>query len=149
VREGLLRSNPSRDVDLPHRPTAEEAEEEVGAMSRAELATLVALVPDGWRTFCSPLAVTGLRVSEALALQWRHLHLDGSSPHVKVRRAIVKGRMGSPKSRHGRREVPLDHALVVALRERRRDSEWPGNTRSSSPGHSLSRRRSRSATTSA
>lgn len=29
VREGLIRSgNPARDVDLPHRPTAEESEEE-------------------------------------------------------------------------------------------------------------------------
>src|SRR5207253_9211162 len=113
VREGLLRSNPSRDVDLPHRPTAEESEEEVRAMSREQLSMLLALLPDGWGTFFWFLAATGLRVSEALALQWRHLHLDGSSPHVKVRRGCVKGRMEPPKSRHGRREVPLDHALVL------------------------------------
>jgi integrase len=34
--------------------------------------------------------------------------------------------MGPPKSRHGRREVPLDAELVGALRQRRRDSDWPG-----------------------
>ena len=96
-------------------------------MSSAELATLLALIPEGWRAFFWLLAATGLRVSEAVALQWRHLHLDGSSPHVKVRRGIVKGRVGPPKSRHGRREVPLDHSLVLALRDRRRDSEWPGD----------------------
>jgi hypothetical protein len=28
VREGLIRSNPARDIDLPHRPTAEDTEEE-------------------------------------------------------------------------------------------------------------------------
>ena len=50
VREGLIRSNPARDVDLPHRPTAEDSEEEqVCAMSRGELATLLALIPDRHR----------------------------------------------------------------------------------------------------
>jgi len=125
VREGLIRSNPTRDVDLPHRPTVEDSEvEEAKAMSRDELATLLDLIPGDWQVFFRLLAASGLRVSEALALQWRHLELHGSRPHVKVRRAIVKGRVGPPKSRHGRREVPLDHALVAALRERRRSSEW-------------------------
>jgi len=128
VREGLIRSNPARDVDLPHRPTAEDSEnEEVRALSRDELATLLELLPDRWRTFFWLLAATGLRVSEALALQWRHLELDGSSPHVKVRRGFVRGRIEPPKSRHGRRQVPLEHTLVAALRERRGDSEWPGD----------------------
>jgi integrase len=125
VREGLIRSNPARDVDLPHRPTAEDSEDqEVRAMSREELSTLLALFPDRWRAFFWFLAATGLRISEAIALQWRHLELDGSTPHVKVRRALVKGRMGPPKSKYGKREVPLDHALVLALRERRRETEW-------------------------
>ena len=113
VREGLVRSNPARDVDLPHRPTAEDSEEEIRAMSREELSTLLALMPGRWRTFFWFLAATGLRVSEAIALQWRHLELDGSSPHVKVRRGIVRGRMGPPKSRHGRRDVPLTLATYV------------------------------------
>jgi integrase len=127
VREGLIRSNPARDVDLPHRPTAEDSEEEeMRAMSTAELSMLLGLFPGRWRLFCWFLAATGLRISEAIALQWRHLQLDGSTPHVKVRRALVKGRMGPPKSRYGRREVPLDHALVLALRERRTETEWAG-----------------------
>ena len=49
VREGLIRSNPARDVDLPHRPTAEDSEEEVKAMSREELTTLLALIPERHR----------------------------------------------------------------------------------------------------
>jgi len=127
VREGLIRSNPARDADLPHRPTAEGSEEEnVRAMSREELSTLLALIPERHRLLFRLLASTGLRISEARALQWRHLHLDGSSPHVKVRRALVKGRMGPPKSRHGRRSVPLDAELVQALRRAHKDTDWPG-----------------------
>jgi site-specific recombinase XerC len=41
VREGLIRSNPARDVDLPLRPTAEDMEDdEAKAMSRDELAEM-------------------------------------------------------------------------------------------------------------
>ena len=126
VREGLIRSNPARDIDLPHRPTAEHSEEQVRAMSREELSTLLALIPDRHRLLFRLLAATGMRISEAVALQWRHLELDGSTPHVKVRRALVKGRMGPPKSRHGRREIPLGHELVRALRQRQKDTDWPG-----------------------
>jgi integrase len=126
VREGLIRSNSARDVDLPHRPTVEDTEDEVRAMSREELATLLALAPERWRVLFWFLAATGLRISEAIALQWRHLELDGSTPHVKVRRGVVRGRLGPPKSRHARRDVPLDHPLVLALRERHGGSEWPG-----------------------
>lgn len=45
----------------------------------------------------------------------------------KVGRALVKGTMGPPKSRHTRRDVPLDSDLALALREARRDSEWPND----------------------
>jgi integrase len=66
---------------------------------------------------CSKLlAGTGLRVSEALALQRRHLALDGARPRVRVRRALRRGRIEPPKSRHGRRDVPLSRGLVDRLR---------------------------------
>jgi integrase len=126
-KEGLIRNNPASEADLPHRPTAEEVEsEDVKAMSRDELATVLALVPDRYKLLFRLLAATGLRISEAIALQWRHLQLDGSSPHAKVRRAHVKGHTGPPKSRHGKRNVPLGPDLVQALRQAHRDTDWPG-----------------------
>lgn len=42
---------------------------------------------------------------------------------MKVREALVKGRIQPPKSRYGRRDVPLAHPLVMALREHRNASE--------------------------
>jgi integrase len=96
-------------------------------MSRDELATVLALVPDRHKLLFQLLAATGLRISEAIALPWRHLQLDGSSPHAKVRRAHVKGHTGPPKSRHGKRNVPLGQDLVQALRQAHRDTDWPGD----------------------
>lgn len=66
-------------------------------MSREELATLLDLIPGDSQTCFRFLAATGLRISEAVALQWRH------------------------------REVPLDYSRVVALRDRRNTSEWQGD----------------------
>ncbi len=122
VREGLIRSNPSRDIDLPHRPSVEDDEDEdVRSMTEEQLATVLALVPAEHRVFFRLLGDTGLRISEAIALQGKHLRLDGAKPVVQVRRGYVKGRMGPPKSKHARREVPLGRGLVDALRQHVRD----------------------------
>ena len=129
VREGLVRSNPARDIDLPHRPvvSASDDEEDVRALSREQLDMLLRVIPRRHRVFFELLAATGLRVSEAIALQWRHIELDGSSPHIKVRRGIVRGKLGPPKTRHSKRDVPISHALVLALRKHRLESVWGGD----------------------
>ncbi len=130
VHEGLIRSNPCAGAALPARTTDYEADDgdEIRALTSEQLATFLAIVDARHRLLFRLLASTGLRISEALALQWRHLQLDGDRPHLKVRRAIVKGVMGPPKSKHGRREVPLSADLVTALRAHRTASEWPGAT---------------------
>jgi len=124
-QEGLIRMNPAHAIALPHRPRVDDEEDEVRALSRDQLAVLLAVVDVRHRTLFRVLAATGLRISEAFALQWKHVHLDGSHPHVKVRRAYTRGTMEPPKTRFGRRDVPLCADLVRELRERRRDAEWP------------------------
>jgi integrase len=64
------------------------------------------------------LAATGLRISEAIALQRLHLQLDQSEPEVCIRRAIVRDRIVPPKSKYGRREVRLPEPLAARLRTR-------------------------------
>jgi integrase len=127
VQEGLIRHNPAQGIALPHRPLIDDEDdrENVRPLTREQLATLLDLVPARHRTMFRLLAATGLRISELIALQWRHVKLDGSQPHVAVRRAIVRGRVQAPKSRHGRRDVPLGPELVSELRRHRTASEWP------------------------
>ncbi len=117
VQEGLIRHNPGLNLALPVRQRIEEDDEEdVRALSREQLATFLRIVNPGYRLLFEFLATTGLRVSEAAGLQRRHLRLDGAKPCVRVRRAIVKGQVEPPKTRHGRRDVPLPPALVSKLR---------------------------------
>lgn len=103
----------------------DDDEEQVRALTSDQLATFLELVPARHRLTFRFLAATGVRFSELAAVQWRHLQLDGSSPHVRVRRAYVRGRMEPPKTRHGRREVPLSPSLVSELRAWHKATEWP------------------------
>jgi integrase len=132
VEEELIRHNPTVKVAVPRRERADDEhedddEQEVRVLTRAELAMVLAVLPERHRLLFRFLAATGLRISELIALQWKHLVLDGSTPHVKVRRAIVRGRLGRVKSRFGKREVRLPFELVSELRRHRTDSEWPGD----------------------
>jgi site-specific recombinase XerD len=125
MEQGLVRSNPCTGVRLPR--VAEQPHDEdhidtdvkVFTVEQLNLIFMVAKEPLLWHL----LACTGLRISEALALEWRHLELNGSSPHVKVRRAIVRGKTDLPKSKYGRRDVALPFSLVRQLRETERASD--------------------------
>lgn len=133
MQEGLIRHNPTAGAALPARDalraaeTGEDEEPDRRALGRDELAALLMVVPDRHRPLVKLLASTGLRISEALALRWQDVELDGSQPRVKVRRAYVKGRYNPPKSKHGRRDVPISHDIVIDLRRHRKASEWAGD----------------------
>jgi integrase len=130
VAEGVIRHNPTVGVALPSREDERsgdelEDDEDVRVFTREQLGALLAAVDPRHRPFFDVLAATGLRISEAIALRWQDLELTGDKPHVKVRRAYVKGRYGPPKSKYGRRSVPLTDDLATALRKRRMATEWP------------------------
>jgi site-specific recombinase XerD len=116
--QGLVRHNPAQGVRLPRQQvivTDDDHEDtEVKVFSEAQLAQILSTVR--MPLLFELLACTGLRISEALALEWRHITLNGDSPHVKVRRGIVRGEIGPPKSKYGRRVVPLPLSIVRGLR---------------------------------
>jgi integrase len=139
AEEGVISQNVARDVKVPtgrdrlHRFDADDQDDgddpspgKARALTSDQLAAFLLVVDPRWRLLFELLAATGLRISEALALRWGDLKLDGDAA-VKVRRAYVRGVYGPPKSRHGRRDVPIGFALTRALRERRSGSEWPGD----------------------
>jgi integrase len=147
VAEGLLDVNPAEQVVLPRRRAGRAwSIRERRYLTRAELVRLLDEVPPKWRPLFELLAATGLRISEAVALRWSDLALEGEAPHLRVRRAIVKGAVVAPKSRHGARLIPLTVELAALLRTRRPDGAadddyvFPGRAGGVSDQGSLRRR---------
>jgi integrase len=85
-------------------------------LTRTQLTRLLAEIPDARAPLFAVLESTGLRISEAIALRWCDPDLDAEPPRLRVRRAIVDGVVGAPKSRHGARSVPLADDLAAQLR---------------------------------
>jgi integrase len=117
VEDGKLRSNPAAGVRIP---AGDEPEERAKALTRAELALLLAAIPETWRLFFDFLAHTGLRISEAIGLQWEHVDL-GPRPRVRVREQFYKGERKSLKSGNGRRDLPLSSGMAKRLLAHRAD----------------------------
>ena len=123
VEDGLLRSNPVAGVRIPAgRDSGDAPEEKAKALTRAELRLLLAAVPEDWRLFFEFLAVSGLRIGEAIGLRWEHLTLAGESSRVEVREQVYRGQRKRLKSGNGRRDVPLSPAMAKRLLAHRRDN---------------------------
>jgi integrase len=114
-RDGVIRHNPADGVALPRRQQIEEDEDTVRALSRAQLRRLIDVTPDHYKLLIETIASTGLRISEAIALQRRDLQLGELRPHIRVRRAIVRSRVEPPKSKHGRRKIRVTRDLAAKL----------------------------------
>lgn len=120
--------DPTRGVRLPNREAAEAVEDDPRkAMTREELERFLEAVDAPWRPFFDLLAVTGVRISEAVGLQWGDVTVTGD-PTIQVRRRIVKGHSGAPKSVHSARTIPIPAGLALDLIDMRRQTEWPQDT---------------------
>jgi integrase len=87
---------------------------EAKAMTRAELHRVLAATPERWRLLFELLAKTGLRISEALGLEWADVEF-GSAPRLHVRRHYYRGDLRQLKTHAGRRDLPLSPGLARAL----------------------------------
>lgn len=115
----LRASNPCARTQLPRLDDGEDGEEMV-FLSPEEFAVILAVLHPDARALAEILVGTGLRYSEATALQVRDLELLGDKPCLWVRRAWRRGednkyRLGPPKTRKSRRRVRLTAAQVLLL----------------------------------
>jgi integrase len=110
-------------VEVPHRHSALERQAEpvlgrvYALLTREQLARVLAALPsDDWRLLFEVLAVMGLRISEALGLDWEHVEF-GARPELHVRQQYYRGQLKRLKTDNGRRDLPLPPALAQKLRE--------------------------------
>jgi integrase len=138
IREGLLRDNPARYVEVPspRRPhalvwTAQRVEAwqqtgerpAVAVWSTEQTATFLAhVVQDRLAVMWWLIALRGLRRGEAAGLRWVDVDLDAGVLMVEQQR-IANGHLvtvGPPKTAASRRLVALDRHTVQRLREHHR-----------------------------
>ena len=88
---------------------------------------VLAAAPGVYRTIIQTAIYTGARISELLALKWPDVKLDKrrrstirrtvSTAKVKGETTQEKHRWFDPKTKKGKREIPIPAELVSALRE--------------------------------
>ncbi len=111
VDEQIITRNPCSRVRLPKDSTSEQT---IRFLTREEAARLMAYAPEEYEPFIAFLFGTGLRWSEATAIQCRHVDLDRGTVRVERAWKRVKGgqEIGPPKTPKARRTV---NAAVPAL----------------------------------
>jgi integrase len=116
-QRGDLRSNPAAGYRTRYeQPTVDQLEsdvEQVKALMEAELQALLGTVAEPWRLFFEFLAVTGMRIGEAIELRWGDV--DFGARTVRIERRFYRGKVAPPKSRFGRRTLRLPASLAQAL----------------------------------
>jgi integrase len=112
VRRRWCSSNPCRFVDAPEAPEAMD----IRYLTKDQLAKVIddgIPAGDRWsleRALYITAAMSGLRQAELNGLRWQDI--DWLGQRIRVRQTYVRGEFKTPKSRKGRRGVPL--AIPVA-----------------------------------
>jgi integrase len=116
--QGLVAQNVSRGVRLKSDDRRAKGPLREGAdfPSKAELRTMIDKASGRWRPFLLTAVFTGMRASELRGLSWLDVDLDAAIIHVR-QRADAWGRIGPPKSKAGKRDIPLAPIVVNALRQ--------------------------------
>jgi integrase len=122
LRRGMINANPMSLLAPDERPQASERRKRF-EWSPEAIATLIAAADDlakrpearyDYSPLLRLLALTGLRVSEALALRWQDVDLLAAELHVRHSLGRDKT-LGPPKTAAGERVVPLSPGLVETL----------------------------------
>jgi integrase len=116
VRDGVIASNPAENSDrdapleLPYEtPTMQY-------LNRADALRYLELCSAGYRPLAEILIGAGVRIGEAIALEWRDVDWDASA--LNISRTAKHGGIGTPKGDRAR-SVLIAPYLVALLREHR------------------------------
>ncbi len=118
VRDRIIAHNPAEGVRLPKRRRKDTDERTISRQTF--LTQLLPVIPLRYAALVALAGGTGLRWGECVGLRWDAVDLDAREVHV-VRVAVeVAGTVTAkpfPKSRAGRRVVPLPLFAATALRD--------------------------------
>ncbi|MFC3786707.1 integrase [Sphingopyxis italica] len=111
-RRGLVAQNVAADVKVERSGRNEE----VVIPTKEELRALLAAADDRWKPLVLTAILTGLRASELRGLRWKDVDFKGATISV-AQRADKYCDLGPPKSKAGRRTIPVGDAVVTELKK--------------------------------
>jgi integrase len=114
-RDGLIRRNPCTQIKRPRVDTAEATH-----LAPSQVQSVIAAVEPDLRPLLVVLSRTGLRISEALALQWSDIDLGREEMRVVKSQDSKTATHDSTKTRGSLRTLPLVASALAALREQRK-----------------------------
>jgi integrase len=123
---GWLQINPCEGVRLPLAVGGRKVQRT--ALTTDQVNAIVARLEEPYATFVLFLATSGLRVGEAIAVKWS----DFSGNVLHVTRRIYDGDVGTVKSAHSERKLPVSDELLARMRQRG-GKEWIFESREGTP----------------
>jgi len=116
VATGNCESNPWHDAKVLGKHALQD--QETGSYTLEEVENIISLLVD--HVECQLILClaffAGLRKSEIAALQWG----DIDAEFIHIRRGVVRGVVGSPKTKKSVRSIPIIEPVRIALNEWRR-----------------------------
>jgi len=111
-RRGLVAQNVAHGVKVD---SGDRERDHVRIPDKLELRALLDHAGDDFRPFVTLAIFSGLRASELRGLRWQDIDLKGATVTV-AQRADKFCEIGAPKSRAGRRTIPLPPKVVTELK---------------------------------
>ena len=114
AKDGLVARNVARMVERPS-----QAKHEMRTWTAGEAAAFLEAVATERLSVAFQLSMYGLRRGEVLGLRWSDVDLEAKTITIRITRTLIAGTEvveGEPKTERGKRTLPLDSALVAALR---------------------------------
>jgi integrase len=103
-------------------PGSEDEDREIRILQPKETWQIVSRLQDPERTLVLLIAATGLRISEALALQWKHVRFEANS--IWVEQAFRLSEITTTKTKSSKASVPMCIALAEFLQNWRSQSPY-------------------------
>jgi integrase len=126
VSNNWIEKNPVSGIKLPAGTGNEIAR---NVLSPKQVNALAAKLDEPYATLILFLAATGLRVGEAIGIQWA----DFDGEVLNVQRRIYDGVIDTVKTESAKRSIPIPTRLITRLKGLGRVSEWVFNSRSATP----------------
>ena len=126
VANNWLEKNPVQGIKLPNG-TGHKITRTV--LTPEQVKAIASKLPEPYATLIIFLALTGLRIGEAIAIQWA----DFDGEVLNVQRRIYEGKADTLKTEKSKRPVPIPASLMKRLKKLNRSSEWVFSSENGTP----------------